>query len=462
MNNIIIEADKISKKKNYIENYINKEYNICDDLELIISNFQMDDFNNNKNNNKDKIIVFIKDKLKKMNKQDIIDNYMIYSMIYKNINNNFIILEYQDYDILRYLIKYFTNKLMDKYNKKFNHINNIIIYDYYIDILINKIKNKEVKNYNLDNNFINLPNRSNNTSNNCFMNSLLQVLLHTKDFIDILLDENYLQLFLYNIINNNNNNNNKIELIKTKFIDSVTYNLYKLFYDIIYNIDINEEKYKMNDLRTIFYNNKLIQTENEQEDIGEFLEYLIGHFNDIIKDIFKNNIKITTTCNNCNIKVTTSDFNYIHKLHIKSKPLDKILEEYNNDEKIKDYKCENCKNIYEATRNTILSETSNILIIQLIRYINNLNYITKNTLQINYNKIIKINNNDYELYAICYHSGTSVYNGHYWSYIKKNNKWYIYDDINGIGEYIDNNNNNDILFDIDISKNGYLLFYKKK
>ncbi len=99
----------------------------------------------------------------------------------------------------------------------------------------------------------------------------------------------------------------------------------------------------------------------------------------------------------------------------------------------------------------------NILIIMLKRFTNEGNkdntYVDIPLANLDLNKYVigYKNDNNYELYGICNHMGSTL-GGHYTAYVKlKNNKWYLFND-KEVNLY------NGKL----ISKNSYCLFYRKK
>ena len=151
--------------------------------------------------------------------------------------------------------------------------------------------------------------------------------------------------------------------------------------------------------------------------------------------------------------------------------LNKLFDKYFQSEKLEDYKCDQCKetNCYKKSQ---LLNTPKYLIVQLKRflfqsdtmsyskimtpveyplYLDVDNYLIEN----NINK--KLNNkNIYNLNTIINHLGSNFNGGHYTSFHKIQDKWFLADD-EDIRE-IPNNN----LFDNNNKQNAYILIYEKQ
>ena len=90
------------------------------------------------------------------------------------------------------------------------------------------------------------------------------------------------------------------------------------------------------------------------------------------------------------------------------------------------YKCDKCNNLVNATIERKINKVPKYLIITLKRYSNQNNKIND---YVNMYEKCTINNKNYELRGIVYHSG-STQGGHYVYYGNTNNKWYLYNDSN--------------------------------
>ena len=124
---------------------------------------------------------------------------------------------------------------------------------------------------------------------------------------------------------------------------------------------------------------------------------------------------------------------------------DEVLDSLWYDEKTKTEK--------SLIKKTTLGYLPSILVIHLKRWTSSLN---KNKQVVNFNEQLDIKefteqtDTLYELFGIINHQG-NMFGGHYFSYIKKNNKWFIFDD----------NNIKTIPFSNIVSEKNYCLFYRK-
>jgi len=207
-----------------------------------------------------------------------------------------------------------------------------------------------------------------------------------------------------------------------------------------------------------------------------------GH--SIIRDLFTNVTYEKKTCDYCGY--SSNMFEYLTTVPIQI-PDDTQTLSYNNEIDIydcfRDYvsvekmtgdnklQCSNCNLLYEATKRSFLWETSEYLIIHLMRfkkeYLNGNIHVSKNhskvifpfdNLKLNdfYSDVYKPEEMTYNLYSVLMHSG-SYSGGHYYSYCKSpiNNEWYLFNDSHV--EYIPKDKVEEKL----ITSNAYLLFYQK-
>jgi ubiquitin C-terminal hydrolase len=141
--------------------------------------------------------------------------------------------------------------------------------------------------------------------------------------------------------------------------------------------------------------------------------------------------------------------------------LNECLDDYIKIEKLEEdnkWLCSSCNHKVLGLKYTYIWNSSCYLIIHLKRFVyegftmNKINNLIDYPLKLDIEKYIsnrnKINKT-YELYAVCNHIG-SLNGGHYFSFIKKHDKWYLCDD-DDITE-IDESNI--------ISNHAYILFYK--
>jgi ubiquitin C-terminal hydrolase len=107
---------------------------------------------------------------------------------------------------------------------------------------------------------------------------------------------------------------------------------------------------------------------------------------------------------------------------------DEILNTYDNP-----WICDVCKSNKQSKKSLIIWKEPDILIISLKRFSenmkkNNKNLIIPEIIELNNYSINKKRAKKYKLLSVSCHVG-SMYGGHYISICKKNDKWYIIDDI---------------------------------
>lgn len=344
-----------------------------------------------------------------------------------------------------------------------------------------------------------------NIGNTCYINSLTQCLIHTEPFRNLILDKNNINKLNYNILKNDNKliKDDKIDITELclKLNDKLSYHLIKLITNYINNKPINPKKYVMkicdNDIFElgeqadchelyIFIINKL--KEELKDDVNINLdENILEIYNNILDEDIKNKLEnlkkmlnndfssvatpfmsISDTIINCNCNYETHSFDTPLQLELNLVGDDKIIkledciEDHYNKITCEDYKCSKCNTTIEINKQEYIWLAPQILVIHLKRFItsyeNKIYKQTKIHTFVQYNEIIdmskymtnKKREYKYELYAISNHFG-SLNGGHYYSYIKKNNYWYRFDD-NKIFE-LDNEEHLN-------NKYAYLLFYK--
>ena len=310
-----------------------------------------------------------------------------------------------------------------------------------------------------------------NIGNTCFINSTLQCLFGVELFKNYVLSD-------------------KFTLKDSKYND-----FFKSLRDLFNSLDEKSEDIRdnirdfCNNLQSLDdINAKNISNFSIHNDSSELLVYLLDIFEDysilkckdknvtlseksfnknVKKSIVSKNFKIQQLkqiqCQGCghlyplkynthiNIWQLCISPHFINSLFdaIKYDSMTKIMNEYN---------CEKCKETVDVKERTILSLLPPTLIIQLLRFENTGNKITKNILipfKLSLDKFsYKLKDQIYELKSICCHVSNNHMFGHYFSIVKKNEDWYIIDD-NHI-EKIDKEKVKNIILN-----NAYILFYDK-
>jgi len=230
---------------------------------------------------------------------------------------------------------------------------------------------------------------------------------------------------------------------------------------------------------------KYLDEHMEEYVVNSSLEYWEKHImnsHSIISDIFTGMTYSATTCKDC--KFTSLAFQPYISLSLaipdshSSVKLEECLKNYastvtltNTPTQENKYKCDNCKGYRDASQNTFLWNSPEILIIHMKRFTNkmigNHCYTEKNSTMIEYplkdldlsNAYSPYNkkNYKYELYGVVKQMG-SLNGGHYIACCKNpiNDKWYEFDDSHVTGIPTAKVENEVI------SRSAYMLFYKKQ
>ena len=317
-----------------------------------------------------------------------------------------------------------------------------------------------------------------NLGNTCFINSAIQCLSHTKVLNKLL----------------------KKKIVQNKVgddIDSLLLKEWVILYDLMWssNCTIKPGRFLLNMKKVAKEKNQELFLGFQQNDISEFLIFCFDCFHESLKRevdmkiigkaendkdlLAKKSYKMIKNIYNdkyseiINLfygihisKISSLESNYINKtpepfiflnLEIYGENLYDCIGNYTKEELLPhklevDEKTKKRENVKKKILFWSLPE---ILIITLKLFSNDGEKIDKkidiplNNLDLNKYVIGYDKNNNYDLYGICNHLGSSNY-GHYTSYIKVNNeKWFCFDDMN--------------ITEIDINtENAYCLFYSKK
>jgi len=203
----------------------------------------------------------------------------------------------------------------------------------------------------------------------------------------------------------------------------------------------------------------LIRNENFVNERSAFMDY--QHNNDsFLVDLYINQLQRTLICVECEMVTIRYENAWSVNLPIpsgnKKLSLNDCLIEYNKQEFIKDdnaKNCERCNKKQTHTSTYAIMNPAKIMIVTLNRF----KYDQRKNKRI---KIVSpvtipfettIGGKQYSLYGVVIHEG-SASGGHYTSYVKSLNKWYLYDD-SRITEF------NWDYISKDVEKNAYIMFY---
>ena len=291
----------------------------------------------------------------------------------------------------------------------------------------------------------------NNQGNTCYLNSILQCMLHCKKFV----------IYLFNHTDSIlNSNKNDLLTEFTSLVDKIWFRdnqqitpkdfLQKLsqiysFYKIGEQQDSHE--CMLNIFEELEKNIIALNFDINQE--KEWFSIFKSH--NFLKEVFYGLYETEIICENNHSSITKEPFVDISLSFNSESSLDDLLNNFQKNEFLDEdnkYYCEKCKKYVSANKILKIKEApSNNLIIHLKRFDN---FINKKNDLITYPEELTINNTQYHLFGIVNHTG-SLFGGHYYSYIKHiDNNWYELNDSNV--SLIDKSSV--------VNKNAYLLFYQ--
>lgn len=197
-------------------------------------------------------------------------------------------------------------------------------------------------------------------------------------------------------------------------------------------------------IRDMFANSKNERNKTRQQDVVEFLRYILMNQN--MTKYFQFVLNQAVTCGVSNInrpKAYKGDYETIHMLP--------NLE--NTFEGIEDVYLDRCQTIqHKGKANNAIKyyyiepgQNQKYLIVQLKIFNNKLQKINKNII---YEQSMKYKNKNFELVGIIEHRGNTIQRGHYVSYIKTGNTWTLADDT-AVTKNVQS-----------LTKQPYVLFYK--
>ena len=311
-----------------------------------------------------------------------------------------------------------------------------------------------------------------NYGNTCYLNSFLQCLLSTKDFVKIFLTKDFLISLSQNILNENENFMST-EKFNEKKKSTLTYQLYELIFKIWTNNNFVNEHRILTQYITHEYRFGYAQQDTDDFMIKFFNSihvevlqtYKIGENNalndkSLISQLFQYKTQSIILCHNqfCGYKSNTMNntlklfvYNNNNNNNIDIDLNNFMKTYYQNPEKLTDYKCEQCGQTNVTKEYKIIS-TPKYFIISFKRF----SYTTwgnKLTYNVHYFDNISINGDNFQLYGIIKHIGINLQFGHYISRCRHiyDNKWYEFDD-RYVHELPNNNH---------IDPQAYVLFYEK-
>lgn len=245
--------------------------------------------------------------------------------------------------------------------------------------------------------YMSVPQGLHNTQFNCFMSSIIQCLRASDEFIDIL----NLQTHVSNPI-----------IRQFKILIQRLYSQTAYIDDFKAAICEKYPEYK----------------ERAPRDAMQFLYHILQELREVervsIDNLFKLQYQAALTCEKCHSKSYFDHANLVLSLNIKRKEtniqtcLDGFISYTNKGTPCKKCRCE--------WRSVILEDFSysEIMILHLNRYTNNGRKL-ENPIRVL--EKVTLLGQPYTLFAVCSHEG-NLRNGHFWSYVKSKDTWYLCND----------------------------------
>ena len=166
------------------------------------------------------------------------------------------------------------------------------------------------------------------------------------------------------------------------------------------------------------------EEKKSQQDCVEYIEYIIDilknySYSDTFNEIFSHVMKVTKTCNACNINSeTVNPSDCILRVPLSNNiqlSLDGVV---NQEETIDHFSCSNpkCKNKTSCKSTSRMSVFPKILILQLIRFTKERR---KDKSNCDIYTEISVMSNKYKIRSIIIHDGDSIHSGHYYCYCSR-------------------------------------------
>lgn len=240
-----------------------------------------------------------------------------------------------------------------------------------------------------------------NSGNTCYMNSVLQCLVHYPNFL------NYLT--------------SMCDYDKKKPFLSY---LKRIYYEYVNS----EEKYTSFDISPfckLFYD---YFGKFNQSDSGEYIYYLFDKLqneNKMLDELLNGKIETNIYCEHCKYSIKNVENFYCSIVSLEyDNVYDMLMSVVNSEENIEDYCCDKCKRKGNCKKKTKWLVYPNYLIIILNRFNNN---NTKNKKHIKMDDTYEINGKKYYYSCSVHHFGETI-GGHYISVVKNDDTYYVFDD----------------------------------
>lgn len=161
----------------------------------------------------------------------------------------------------------------------------------------------------------------------------------------------------------------------------------------------------------------------KQQDAHEFYLLMINNMCNQVANQFKGKLKSQVICTKGHISETEEEFLNLSLCIDKNKSIDSSLRAFfQPSEKIKGYKCDECKKETTIVKKYVPYLNPDILVLQISRFDISGRKIQKH---VPFEYELKFNSNEYDLYATVEHLGSTIDFGHYIANVcGANGSWY--------------------------------------
>lgn len=259
-----------------------------------------------------------------------------------------------------------------------------------------------------------------NLGHTCYMNTIFQIFLNSKILKKRFCDTSHERVTCPN-------ETCIICAMKNMYIDCYSALLPILTNDFLYAFFVNMKgKYKSEQFDAYEFFLDLCQILHEQ------FNNQSEDCNCLIHEIFEGSTISTLKCLNCDF--TSTKLEKFNSLSLGTKnSVQNSFDFYFRDEEIPaQIFCQNCQKQETTKKKIELEKKPQILVLQLKRYLNNENILSKDTSIVEINRILNVHTATsqkkfYRLFGAICHTG-KLNSGHYFSFVMRNNQWIKFDD----------------------------------
>jgi len=292
-----------------------------------------------------------------------------------------------------------------------------------------------------------------NIGNTCYLNSVLQAVLHTRPLVEYLTQPKpkYLNTGVINELINIAKEiwvspsgssirptklMSEVRAIASQYMGYLQHDAHEFFTFLVDLLDQNDIDMKDNEIPVFVGNGN-----NDHQVCNQMIDFYQKNQNSIVFRTMQGILKLTYTCPSCAKKYITFQPYYCISLPLStsiSQSIFEYIQRFSNPTQLDEdnkWNCKHCNDSVCAHQQSNIYSVPKILVFQLNRFIKVQNQYQKDeraiiipeTIDMSRFVINQNNSGVYHLYAIIQHSGT-INSGHYFSHIKIDNSWYMFND----------------------------------